>query len=264
MIAVGVTTYNRGEIVGRAILSALNFVEPLNGKVVMVDDASTDDTGDRIPTMFAQDIALGRLVLVNHDTNQGVTSAKNSAFERAAGANWVLFLDSDDELIVESAHAVAQVLEAHRDTPVVFFRCVDENNRFVGQRFPSDQTLSLARFATNTSYGEALVAINKKLSEEPPFDGDLRGYEGLGCARRIRQFGPGLLSTVVARRYDQSGHDRLSRPLSLFSRAGLLARGHMRYASIVGSAINLRQRIKLRSKAAFYYAVGIVYTISKL
>ena len=263
MIVVGVTTYNRSEIVGRAISSALNFVEPLNGKVVMVDDASTDDTRVRIAAMFTHEIALGRLLLVNHLTNQGVTSAKNSAFEHATGANWVLFLDSDDELIVESAHAVAQVLEANPDTPVVFFRCVDENNRFVGQRFLSDQTLSLARFATNTSYGEALVAINKRLSEAPPFDGDLRGYEGLGCARRIRQFGPSILSTIVARRYDQSGNDRLSRPLNLLSRATLLARGHMRYASIVGPTINLRQRIKLWNKAALYYAAGAVYALFK-
>lgn len=256
MITVGVTTFNRCDIVGRALTSALAFVEIFGGKVVLVDDASSDGTDAALAAQYARHIASGRLTTLRHSINLGVTAAKNSAFENAADADWVLFLDSDDELIVDAAGAVAQTLEAHRDAPVVFFRCVDERNRFIGRRFPVEQSMTPVRFTAHTSYGEALVAINKRLAAQPPFDADLRGYEGLGCMRLIRQFGPAILSTVIARRYDRSRPDRLSRPFDLLMRAHLLARGHLRYVSVAGDAIHWRQKFALRAKALVYFALG--------
>ncbi len=216
MIAVGVTTYNRAEIVTRAIASALAFVEPLRGPVILVDDASIDGTVAKIRAQFAQALASGRLVLICHSANRGVTAAKNTAFEQAAGIDWMLFLDSDDELIAESAAAVAQVLDTLRDAPIVFFRCIDENNKLVGRQFSRDQILSLARFTAHTSYGEALVAMQQKV-----------------CRRRF----PSTATFAAMRASAAHGGSTNSAPLSfppllravMTGRGGTGFRGHLAY-----------------------------------
>jgi glycosyltransferase involved in cell wall biosynthesis len=225
--------------------------------VVLVDDGSTDGTKAAITRDFHSAISDRTLTYFRHKNNLGVTAAKNTAFVQSP-AGWVLFLDSDDELFLESAPAVAAVLSEHKDGALVFFRCVDQIGSFVGHRFDVPQRLSLRRYTTHTSYGEALVAINKAVAPEPPFDADLHGYEGIGCARLIKQFGPALLATVVARRYDRSRKDRLSGFIGTLKRARRLARGHLRYISICGNEMRPATRLALRIKALVYFSIGLV------
>ncbi len=257
MITVAITTFNRCAIVGRAVRMALRFCAVVQGTVVVVDDASTDETEALIAREFQSSLSDGTLSYFRHKANLGVTAAKNFAFLQSP-AGWVLFLDSDDELIEESAPEVARVLANQQVKPLVFFRCVDQTGAFVGRRFTEPQRLSLQRYASHTSYGEALVAINKAVSPDAPFDPDLRGYEGLGCARLIHRFGPALLSTTIARRYDRTGNDRLSGFAGTVKRAGLLARGHLRYLSLYKSNIRLSTRFSLRIKALVYNLLGFL------
>lgn len=251
MITVAVTTFNRADIVGRAVRSALEFTTAVQGKVVLVDDGSTDDTRAIIARDFQQMLSDGSLTYVKCEANLGVTAAKNRAFAQCL-AGWVLFLDSDDELIQESAQTVVRVLSDHQEEALVFFRCIDHTGALVGRRFAEPQRLSLQRYTVHTSYGEALVAINKAVSPLPPFDEDLRGYEGLGCARLIEQFGPALLSTTIARRYDRTRKDRLSSLAGTLKRAELLARGHLRYMLLYKKKMSLSTRFSFRIKALVY------------
>ncbi len=258
MISVAITTFNRSDIVGRAIQSALDFVEPVGGKVVVVDDCSTDETERLISSKFTQKLKSGTLAYFRHHRNLGVTAAKNTAFDRCP-SHWVLFLDSDDELIQETAAPAAALLKAHDEEALVFFRCVDETGAIVGQRFDAPQRLTLPIYATHASYGEALVAINKAVVPEPPFDADLQGYEGVGCARLIKRHGPALLATIVARRYYRVRKDRLSSFKGTLKRARYLARGHLRYISICGDAMRPKTRLVLRIKAlAYFLAAGLL------
>jgi glycosyltransferase involved in cell wall biosynthesis len=257
VITVAITTFNRSDIVGRAVRSALAVAATVSGKVVLVDDGSTDDTQIVIKRDFQSALSDCTLTYFRHETNLGVTAAKNSAFAQSS-AGWVLFLDSDDEFIQESALAVAAVLLDHNDEALVFFRCVDQAGTLVGRRFDAPQRLSLPRYTTHTSYGEALVAINKAVTPAPPFDADLRGYEGIGCARIIKRFGPALLATVVGRRYDRSRNDRLSGFLGTLKRAGHLARGHLRYISLCGNEMRPTTRLALRIKALVYFSAELL------
>ena len=258
MITVAITTFNRGDIVEKAIRSALSFATMAGGRVVVVDDCSTDGTDSLVPRLFGEQVSSGLLTFARHDKNQGVTAAKNTAFE-LADAGWVIFLDSDDELITGASDAIRQCLLAHRDRPVVFFRCVNETGAFVGRRFDQSQDMPLTRYLAHTSYGEALVTVNKGIDQEPPFDADLRGYEGLGCAKLIKKHGPALLSDIVARRYNRSRRDRLSLPAGVLRRAPLLAIGHLRYITICGRNMSLYQRTALRIKAMIYRIIGRIY-----
>ncbi len=87
LVTAIIPTYNRAEIVGKAIDSVLAQTYP-NIQVVVVDDGSTDGTrdvlrgyGDRIEPIF--------------QPNAGVGHARNAGIQAARGA-FIAFLDSDD------------------------------------------------------------------------------------------------------------------------------------------------------------------------
>jgi glycosyltransferase involved in cell wall biosynthesis len=257
VITVAITTFNRGDIISRALRSALAFVKPARGKVVLIDDASEDHTETVIRRDFGKELSDCTLTYSRLNRNLGVTGAKNAAFALSQ-PGWVIFLDSDDELILESASAAIRVLAEHAGESLVFFRCVDQNGILVGRAFSEPQRLTLSRYAAHTSYGEALIAINKNVAPEPPFDADLYGYEGLGCARLIKQHGPALLSTVIARRYDRTRNDRLSSFIGIFRRAEHLARGHLRYVSLYNRDMKATTRIAFLIKVLVYFPAGLL------
>ena len=260
MITVAITTFNRGDLVCRAIRSALPFVGPLGGRVIVVDDGSPEPVFPFVQASFHAELQNSTLIHVRQDVNGGVTAGKNLAFAHS-DPGWVLFLDSDDELIPEAAEDVARALISCGDEALMFFRCIDQNGAFVGHQFDKPQRLTLSRYLAHTSYGEALVAVNKAIVSAPPFDTDLRGYEGIGCARLIKQFGPAWLMPIVARRYYRRGADRLSTLPNMMRRAMLLGRGHFRYVRLFGDEMSVLTRLKFRIKACAYFAAALLHGV---
>jgi glycosyltransferase involved in cell wall biosynthesis len=89
-VTVVVPAYNRAGVVGRAVRSAL--AQTLREvEVLVVDDASTDDTAAVVAA-----IEDPRVRLLRHDRNRGGSAARNTGIEAARG-RYVAFLDSDDE-----------------------------------------------------------------------------------------------------------------------------------------------------------------------
>ncbi|MBK5225505.1 MAG: glycosyltransferase family 2 protein [Thermoleophilia bacterium] len=60
---------------------------------IVVDDGSTDDTGNVMAGIDDQ-----RVIYLKHDENRGVNAARNTGSAAARG-RYVIFLDSDDELV---------------------------------------------------------------------------------------------------------------------------------------------------------------------
>src|SRR5271168_3299780 len=89
-ISVVVPTYNRADLLARAVESALAQTIPVR-EILIVDDGSTDDT-ERVAAGFAAPVRYIR------QANGGVASARNTGIAAAAG-EWVAFLDSDDEWV---------------------------------------------------------------------------------------------------------------------------------------------------------------------
>jgi len=61
-------------------------------EVIVVDDASTDDSAERITALGRAEVSVERL-----KTNHGAGLARNRGFERATG-RYTLFFDADDEI----------------------------------------------------------------------------------------------------------------------------------------------------------------------
>lgn len=250
-ITTVITVFNRAHCVSAAISSALSAFE--DGVVVVVDDASTDQSIFVVEKDFATEIKSGKVILQKLRNNVGVTGAKNYGFSLAR-SDWVIFLDSDDRILPGAGARMVAELRGALKFPVVFFRCENQYGQFVGTKPGERMDLDLHTYLKYGSYGEALTVVNKRLlGEEPPYLGELRGYEGLGCCRMIRKYGPGLLSPLTAREYFQGGADALSSYKGMLERAKYLASGHLTLVREFGPEMGFWAALSYRLKAAIYY-----------
>ncbi|REG91518.1 glycosyltransferase family 2 protein [Algoriphagus antarcticus] len=102
--SVIIPTFNRVKTLGRAIDSVLNQI--YHGfELIVIDDGSEDDT-----PQFIQGFSK---VIYDRQQNQGVCAARNRGAEIAT-KEWLIFLDSDDEL---SLTALADFVAAIKIAP---------------------------------------------------------------------------------------------------------------------------------------------------
>lgn len=89
VVSVIIPSYNRGYCIAQCLRSVLNQTFS-DFEIIVVDDASDDDTRDQVLS-----IADARIRYIAHGTNQGGAVARNSGIGIAQG-EFVAFLDSDD------------------------------------------------------------------------------------------------------------------------------------------------------------------------
>ena len=104
MFSVVIPVYNRRDIVGRAIRSALEQ-HGVDREVIVVDDASGDGTPDRIADEFGSQVEV-----VIMEENRGVSAARNRGILAARG-EWIALLDSDDEWLPGKLARQQEVLD---------------------------------------------------------------------------------------------------------------------------------------------------------
>lgn len=92
LVTIGLTCFNAGDTISRAVASALAQDWP-NIEVVIVDDFSYDDSGAVIETAIAGN---RRARLVRHEQNKGPAGARNTLLREANG-EFIVFFDDDDE-----------------------------------------------------------------------------------------------------------------------------------------------------------------------
>lgn len=90
LISIVIPVHNRVDLIGNAIESCLSQTYG-HFEILLVDDGSSDDPASALAP-FAED---GRVRLVRHERNRGVSAARNSGVKAASG-DFVAFLDSDD------------------------------------------------------------------------------------------------------------------------------------------------------------------------
>src|SRR5918994_6933731 len=88
-VSVVIPTRNRRELLLRTLASVL-AQENVDIAVVVVDEASSDGTGDALTSL-----AEPRVSVVRHATPLGVAAARNAGLEHV-DTDWVAFVDDDD------------------------------------------------------------------------------------------------------------------------------------------------------------------------
>ena len=101
---IAITAYNRETEIERCLESC--FRQDFSDfEVVVVDDGSTDGTAAVLQERWEPRIRLFR-----HPTNQGTNPSRHTAVSQARG-EWVVVLDSDDELVPHSLRRLHEIID---------------------------------------------------------------------------------------------------------------------------------------------------------
>ncbi len=94
ILTVGIPVYNVEEEYLRACLDSVIKEKSQQLEIIIVDDASTNNSAD-ICRKYAEKDA--RIIFIGLETNRGVSFARNTIIDNASG-KWMCFLDADDLL----------------------------------------------------------------------------------------------------------------------------------------------------------------------
>lgn len=108
LVTIGVTCYNAGATIERALASAFAQDWP-NTEIVIVDDVSTDASVQTIKRVID---GRKNARLVRHVFNTGPAGARNSILGHARG-EFVAFFDDDDEALPHRVSTQVRCLEAY-------------------------------------------------------------------------------------------------------------------------------------------------------
>ncbi len=126
-LSILIPTYNRSKLLKRCLQSVL--IQLGSFEVVIVDDASTDDTEETVLSFVDS-----RIVYIKQAHNQGVNSARNKGILNSK-KEWIFCLDDDDELIPESIKVIeSRISEMPLEYNVAYFnsKIIREEKTFIG------------------------------------------------------------------------------------------------------------------------------------
>lgn len=114
LVSICIVTANRADDVIAAVESALSQDDGGPREVVVVDNASTDDTVNRLRSQFPQ------ITVVAAPVNLGCPGGRNLAMLVARGA-WFLHLDDDGVLAPDALRVARACAESYPDAAVLMF-----------------------------------------------------------------------------------------------------------------------------------------------
>lgn len=209
--SICITTYNRPELLKRALKSALNQTYPKDlYEIIVVDDCS-DLPGFDIPEK-EQDIPNG-VKYIRHNWNKGLSAARNTGIKAAKG-EYIVCLDDDNELLPNFLEASIHFL-------------MDKTNPNLGSSVKNIQAVAVGRiiqfkhFARTVVPGVSKVSsidwgwlIRKKVFDEIQYDEKMRANEDTDFGIQFfKKFKAVQLDRSLTIAYDsESDKDSLSFP----------------------------------------------------
>lgn len=150
-------------------------------EVIVADDGSDDGTPAILSRLSEED---ARIRVITLSENGGVANARNVA-ARAARADWIAFLDSDDVWTAEKLKRQLQTAE-ETDAALVYTAavCIDETGKETGKSFPVPPTIDADTLLRQTDLVTSSILVRRELFLRHPMErGDL--HEDLICWYRV-------------------------------------------------------------------------------
>lgn len=164
-VAVIIPAYNAAATLARCLAS----VAGREGVrcVVVVDDGSTDSTAE-VAAAFAPSVRL-----IRHDHNRGRVEARATGLKAAltSGAEWVTFVDADDEL-APSAISLALAAGSHADVVQMSIR-LKGRRLSMRRRIPQSDRALYAATADERVFPVGICGKLIRVSALPPADSSL-------------------------------------------------------------------------------------------
>jgi glycosyltransferase involved in cell wall biosynthesis len=126
--SVVIPAYNRASFLTRTITSVLQQSYP-DFELLVIDDGSTDNTRELMRSFTEKDARVRYI----HQENAERGAARNNGIRMAKG-EWIVFLDSDDELYTEHLSTLKKHISIHPDIQLIASRYeISENGKIIPQ-----------------------------------------------------------------------------------------------------------------------------------
>lgn len=188
LISAVITTHNRKELLIRAVMSACNQTYQ-NLEIIVVDDASTDGTGEKLSEIKDSRI---RYIYIRPEESKGGNYARNTGIRNAKG-EYIAFLDDDDEWLPEKIEKQYVVVHDHPEVSFVACARIYEYDfkKQIKQKISDliEGDLSQTIFTT-MPYTTSAIMVNKSLLKEVGmFDEQLCFWQDYDLEIRLCQKG---------------------------------------------------------------------------
>ena len=213
LISVIVPTYNRADLIPRAIAS-IQKQSYQNLEIIVVDDASQDDTESVV-----RQLNDSRLQYICHPANLGGSEARNTGIKQAKGS-YVAFLDSDDVWLSNKLQSqLDAIAKANSVVNIVCYSQFQKSFQVFYQKsilpVAGKQQESVAEYLW-LSGGEMLTStllISSSLAKATLFNSDLIKHQDLDFVIRLEQQGGKFIFVpqVLAIWHNEPRADRISR-----------------------------------------------------
>lgn len=118
IVSVIIPTYNRANLLSRAIKSALSQTFQ-DFELIIVDDGSTDNTKEVVEKFKKKD---NRVKYIWQENSGGPASPKNKGIKASKG-EYIAFLDDDDEWFPEKIEKQLEIFENSKDKNIGIVAC---------------------------------------------------------------------------------------------------------------------------------------------
>ncbi len=195
-LSVIVVNWNGGDDLLSCLASLAESAKNIQHEVLLVDNASTDDSTERAQAHFAE------VILIRNDENLGFAAAVNQAIEHAQG-EFLLLLNPDAQVEQENLSLLLSVFRQNEDIGIVGVPSNDwqgrkapayelsypgERHRPIARSIAKDESVEVADVAWVS--GACLLARRRMVEQIGPLDaGFFMYYEDVDWCRRARLAG---------------------------------------------------------------------------
>ena len=218
--SVIIPIFNRAFCITRCLKSVEIYLEGNTFEVILVDDGSTDNSVDVVKSVI-EDRPEYQLIIL--PKNMGVNTARNEAISIAKG-DWLIFLDSDDELCITGAE-IKKNLSKLKQYELVSFRCKNSSGQVLGPITDVPIVVSYQDFLLGQKSFETLDLIKRTINSKNYFENSVNGFEGIGWARLLRLNRKLIVLPIVGRHYHSDASNQLMK-LGLLDKSPNMAHGY--------------------------------------
>lgn len=183
LISVIITTYNRLNVLPRAINSVLNQTYP-NFELIIIDGGSNYNVEEIINQYNDK-----RIRFFKQKENKGMLADRNLGFRLSQG-KYIAILDDDDELLKDALENAANAFQdlAIKEIKFIWFNCIDlDTNKFTGSGIDKDGYISYDDCLYRKIEGEFWLVFEKEILAQDAFDERLWGGECILWLKLLRR-----------------------------------------------------------------------------
>lgn len=217
-ISVITPVYNRADCLARCIESVARQQLPpgVTLEHVVVDDGSTDGTPDLLRRCHGADGVP--LVKIFQPRNRGTNAARNAAVNAASG-DFVILLDSDDQMLPGAVSRIADAVRRHPGYGHYMFTVDDRADACAG--YGATKEFAFEDFLLGRVGGDFVHMLRRQTVASLPFDEELRIFEGVFFMRFYRQAQRVMFVNEVLYHRDRDRADHVTFSLNMVSDTAL-------------------------------------------